>query len=83
MRFADDFHEWRSLEWKSSANRLTRDPKIVIHSNSCIILYISGGHIWNHQLVARQDTKAACKQSYIEENHNNRIERMPCEYNPS
>ena len=35
MRFTDDFHSWKSL-----ANRLTRDPKIVIHGNSCIILYI-------------------------------------------
>ena len=35
MRFANDFHSWKSL-----ANRLTRDPKIVIHGNSCIILYI-------------------------------------------
>ena len=27
-------------EWKSLANRITSDPKIVIHGNSCIILYI-------------------------------------------
>ena len=27
-------------QWKSLANRLTREPKIVIHGNSCIILYI-------------------------------------------
>ena len=32
--FANDFHSWKLL-----ANRLTRDPKIVIHGNSCIILY--------------------------------------------
>ena len=38
--FANDFHEWRSHEWKSLANHLTRDQKIVIHGNSCIILYI-------------------------------------------
>ena len=35
---------WRHLRYersmKSLANRLTRDPKIVIHGNSCIILYI-------------------------------------------
>ena len=35
-RFANDFHEWRSHEWKSSANRLTSDPQIVIHGNECI-----------------------------------------------
>ena len=40
MRFANDFHSWLRHSWKSLANRLTRDPKIVIHGNSCIILYI-------------------------------------------
>ena len=34
-RFANDFHEWRSHEWKSLANRLTSDPKIVIHGKLC------------------------------------------------
>ena len=33
MRFANDFHSWR----KSLANRLTLEPKIVIHGNSCIL----------------------------------------------
>ena len=41
MRFANDFHSWLRHPWKLLANRLTRDPKIVIHGNSCIILYIS------------------------------------------
>ena len=41
MRFANDFHSWLRHSWKLLANRLTRDPKIVIHGNSCIILYIS------------------------------------------
>ena len=45
MRFANDFHSWLRHSWKSLANRLTRDPKIVIHGNSCIILYIS--HVWH------------------------------------
>ena len=44
MRFTNDFHSWlrqsRSHSWKSLANHLTRNQKIVIHSNSCIILYI-------------------------------------------
>ena len=35
MIFIRDFVTRESL-----ANRLTRDPKIVIHGNSCIILYI-------------------------------------------
>ena len=39
MRFANDFHSWLRHSWKLLANRLTRDPKIVIHGNSCIILY--------------------------------------------
>ena len=38
-RFAGDFHEWRIDEWKSSANPITCDPKIVIHGNGCIILF--------------------------------------------
>ena len=39
--FANDFHSWLRHSWKSLANHLTRDQKIVIHGNSCIILYIS------------------------------------------
>ena len=31
--------------WKLLANRITRDPKILIHGNSCIILYIYNGEI--------------------------------------
>ena len=41
LRFANNFHSWLRHSWKLLANRLTRDPKIVIHGNSCIILYIS------------------------------------------
>ena len=40
-RFANDFHEWQSHEWKSLENRFTSDPKIVIHSNECIILFLT------------------------------------------
>ena len=40
-RFANDFHEWRSHEWKSLANRITSDQKIVIHGNECIILFLT------------------------------------------
>ena len=39
-RFANNFHSWLRHSWKLLANRLTRDPKIVIHGNSCIILYV-------------------------------------------
>ena len=38
--FANNFHSWLRHSWKLLANRFTRDPKIVIHDNSCIILYI-------------------------------------------
>ena len=38
-------YSWHS--WKSLANRPTRDPKIVIHGNSCIILYI---FIWGTEI---------------------------------
>ena len=40
-RFGNDFHEWRSHEWKSLPNRLTSDKKIVIHGNECIILFLT------------------------------------------
>ena len=39
MWFANDFQEWLRHSWKSLANSLTRDPKIVIHGYSCIIPY--------------------------------------------
>ena len=39
--FANDFHEWHSHEWKSMANHLTSDHKIVIHGNECIILSLT------------------------------------------
>ena len=62
--FANDFHEWRSHEWKSLANRLTSDevtsenhwqnrltsdPNIVIHGNECIILFLTCYFMsWTH-----------------------------------
>ena len=39
--FANNFHEWRSHEWKSLVNCFTSDPKIVIHGNECIILFLT------------------------------------------
>ena len=49
MGFANDFHEWLLRHsWKSLANRIMSDPKIVIYGNSCIILYFScHGPVWN------------------------------------
>ena len=45
----NDFHEWRSHEWKSSANHITSDQKIVIHSNKCIILFLTRYFMfWTH-----------------------------------
>ena len=40
-RFANNCHEWWSHEWKSLANRITSDPKIVIRGNECIILFLT------------------------------------------
>ena len=39
--FSNDFHEWWSHEWKSLANHLTSDQKIVIHGNEDIILFLT------------------------------------------
>ena len=36
-RFANNW----SLEWELLANRITSDPKIVIHGNECIILFLT------------------------------------------
>ena len=49
-RFGNDFHEWRSHEWKSLTNRLTSDKKIVIHGNECIILFLTCCFMsWTHR----------------------------------
>ena len=40
-RFANDFHKWRSHEWKSLVNCITSGPKIFIHGNECIILFLT------------------------------------------
>ena len=48
--FANNFHEWQSHERKLLANRLTSDPKIVIHGNECIILFLARYLVsWNTQ----------------------------------
>ena len=39
-QFGNDFHSRLHHSWKLMANCLTRDPKVIIHSNSCLILYI-------------------------------------------
>ena len=39
--FGNDFHEWRSLEYRSLANHITRDRVIVIHGKDCIILFVT------------------------------------------
>ena len=39
-RFVNDFHEWRSHESKSLANRITGNPQIIIQGNECIIYYL-------------------------------------------
>ena len=57
MRFAKDFHSWLRHTWKLLANRLTRNPKIVIHGNSCIILYIYTHIHILYQIFVRGHTK--------------------------
>ena len=47
--FANNFHEWRSHEWKSLANRITSDHNIVIHGKECIILFLTRYFMsWTH-----------------------------------
>ena len=49
MQFANDFHSWLRHSRKSLANRLTRDPKIVIHGNECFILFLTRCFMsWTH-----------------------------------
>ena len=50
MWFANDFQSWICRLLKLLTNRLTHDPKIIIHSNSCIILYISI-HVIKHIII--------------------------------
>ena len=50
VRFAKDFNSWLR---HSLANRLTRDPKSVIHGNSCIILYITNTLGWRWRIHSR------------------------------
>ena len=48
-RYANVFHGWRRHGWKSLANRLTSDPRIVIHSNVFIILFLTRNLMsWTH-----------------------------------
>ena len=39
--FDNGVYEWRSHEWKSLANHLTREKKLVILNNKSIILYLT------------------------------------------
>ena len=56
--FTDDFHEWRSHEWKSLANHLTRDQNIVIHGNEYIILFLTRCFMsWTHS-SAKNDRRS-------------------------
>ena len=48
-RYANVFHGWRRHGGKSLANRLTSDPKVVIHSNVFIILFLTRNLMsWTH-----------------------------------
>ena len=49
-RFGNDFHVWRSHEWKSSPNRLTSDKNIVIRGYECIISFLARYFMsWTHK----------------------------------
>ena len=51
MLFANDF---TSDEWKSLANHITSDQKIVIHDNECIILFITRYlMVWTHNFAQK------------------------------
>ena len=39
--YANDFHSWLRHSWNPLTNHLTRDQQIVIHGNSCIIIYLT------------------------------------------
>ena len=78
-RFGNDFHEWRSHEWKSLPNRLTSDKKIVIHGNECIILFLTRYFMsWTHKyaknyhraLISPLLPRAACSDRALWRHHN-------------
>ena len=55
--FANDFHEWRSHEWKSSANHIPSEQKIVIQGNECIILFLARYFMsWTHNFAKKQSS---------------------------
>ena len=47
----NDFHKWQSHKWKSLANRIMSDPKIVIHGNECTVLFLTCYFMsWTHTI---------------------------------
>ena len=61
-RFANNFHEWRNHEWKFLANRITSDPKIVIHGNECIIIFLKRYFMsLNAQFRQKQSSIVDCR----------------------
>ena len=47
--FTNDLHEWWSHKWKSLANHITSDHKIVIQGNDCNILFLTCYFMsWTH-----------------------------------
>ena len=58
-RFANNFHEWRNHEWKLFANGITSDPKVVIHGNECIILFLTRNLCpWAHTSAKKKSSVA-------------------------
>ena len=54
-QLVNDFHEWRSVELKSWANRLKSDPKAVILGNECLILFFTPYYMsWTQNCAKNQ-----------------------------
>ena len=53
-RFANSFYNWRSHEWKSLANQITSDQKILIRGNACIILFHTLKNILREHIIAKK-----------------------------
>ena len=56
--FANDFHEWRSREWKSLANHITNDQKIVIHDSECIISFLYAILCYKHNSAKKNNRRS-------------------------
>ena len=56
--FVNDFHEWRSHEWKSLANHITIDQKVVIHGNELLFYFLHAILCPEHTIPLKQSSIA-------------------------